>query len=239
MFDSTEKLYSVRIDLGDRNSSWTKIIDLVTDGSAVLEVGCAQGDMSAVLAAEKRCTVTGIEVNPVAAAAARRYCHRVVTGDVEHGAFDELGATFDVVILADVLEHLRSPGRVLRATQRLLGRDGYVIISLPNVAHWDVRRAILRGEFEYTNVGILDDTHLRFFTYESALRLIRTAGYDVVWFDLVHRCPRDWKYVRFYRRLEQPIHRLVKRYFPGLFGYQFIFKAVPTERAPSLVGAMG
>lgn len=221
------KVYRGAVNLGDRNCAWTKIVGLVDEGSRVLEIGCAEGYLSDCLTNRKNCRVTGVEINPEAARVARKYCESVVVGDVEKGALNSVRGPFDVVILADVLEHLYHPGRVLQSIHPLLSADGYVVVSLPNVAHWEVRRNLVLGRFDYRRTGLLDDTHIRFFTYQTALELIKDAGFEVETFDLVHKGPRDWKYVDFYRRWEKQMQWLVKKYLRGIFGYQFIFKLRP------------
>lgn len=109
------------------------------------------------------------------------------------------------------------------ASRALLNDDGYVVVSLPNVAHWEVQFALLQGRFEYTREGLLDDSHLRFFTYDTALKLIREAGFEIEVFDVVHKCPWYWRY----QRAQRLVHYLVKGYLRGIYGYQFIFKLRP------------
>jgi methionine biosynthesis protein MetW len=227
LFDTSSKVYRGTVDPADVNSAWSRIVARVPPGSRVLEIGCAEGYMSAYLRQAKGCAVTGVDLSAEAAAAAAAYCERVVVGDVEAGALDQVGGPFDVVICADVLEHLRHPGRVLRELRARLADGGLALVSLPNVAHWDVRRPLLAGRFDYASSGLLDDTHLRFFTRETARALIEQSGFRVRETDFVHRWPRQWKYGRLYRRFERPLRRLTARYFLGLFGYQFIFVAVP------------
>ena len=230
LYEATSKVYRGQVDPADPNSAWSLIVARVPPRSRVLEIGCAEGYMSAYLRREKRCAVTAVEVCPQAAEAARKHCERVVVGDVEGTALAEVGGGYDVVLCADVLEHLRHPGRVLRSLAARLNPRGRALVSVPNVAHWDVRRLILAGRFEYDRSGLLDDTHLRFFTRETAGRLLEGAGLRVVETEFVHRWPGHWKYGAFYRRWERPLRRLTARHFLGLFGYQFVFTAVPPGR---------
>jgi len=140
------------------------ILAEVRDGARVLDVGCATGYLAAELSA-RRCEVVGIEPDPDSAAQAERSCERVVVGSFE-SAEDraQIPGTFDFVIFGDVLEHLVDPWEALRASRALLSAGGAVVVSLPNVAAWPVRLGLLAGHFEYANVGLLDRTHLRFFT---------------------------------------------------------------------------
>jgi hypothetical protein len=104
---------------------------------------------------------------------------RVEIGDVETTNLIELfgRGSFEVIVFGDVLEHLRDPLRVLRQARPLLAPGGSVLISTPNVAHGDVRLALLDGRFRYTKVGILDDTHTRFFTRDSLVQFLHDAGF--------------------------------------------------------------
>jgi 2-polyprenyl-3-methyl-5-hydroxy-6-metoxy-1,4-benzoquinol methylase len=157
------------------------VVGLVPSGARVLELGCATGYMSEVLAKRLGCAVTGLELFPEAAAVAREHCQRVLVGDAETFDFERaLGRErFDVVLFADVLEHLRDPEAVLRRIGPLLVEGGAAVASIPNVAHGSVRLALLGGEFRYGQTGLLDRTHLRFFTRESIQDLFEGAGFSI------------------------------------------------------------
>ncbi len=129
---------------------------------------------------ERGCVVTGLEPNPQAAAAARAHCVTVLEGDVEHAETRAaLRGDQDAVLFADVLEHLRDPLGTLAFARTLLAPGGRAVISLPNIAHWTGRRAVVRGRFPYTDHGLFDRTHLRFFTRESAHALGHDAGFEI------------------------------------------------------------
>ncbi len=131
------------------DSTHNLALSLIPRNSRVLEFGCATGYMSGVLRTRLGCSVTGIEVDPTAAALAREVADRVIEGDAESLDYArELGAEqFDVLLFADVLEHLRDPQVVLRRVRPLLDRGGVVVASIPNVAHGSLRVALLQGEF--------------------------------------------------------------------------------------------
>jgi 2-polyprenyl-3-methyl-5-hydroxy-6-metoxy-1,4-benzoquinol methylase len=160
------------------------VLEEVPDGTRVLDVGCATGYLAAELA-RRGCTVDGIEFDPVAAEQARAHCREVVVGDLEAPSTQTAAqrmltdARPDVIICADVLEHLRDPWTVLAWLRTLLAPGGRAVVSVPNIAHWTARRALLRGHFDYTDHGLLDRTHLRFFTRASAAELARRAGFAV------------------------------------------------------------
>ena len=167
--------YNFDIDL-DSESTHARIVALVGTDRRVLELGPATGYMSRALG-ERGCEVIGIEVDPQMAAQAAAHCERVIVGDLDTldlGA--ELGSDrFDVIVAADVLEHLKDPLAALRRLTGFLASDGYFVISVPNVAHGSVRLALLEGHFRYAKAGLLDATHLRFFTRESVGELLDEA----------------------------------------------------------------
>jgi SAM-dependent methyltransferase len=156
------------------------VLDRIPAGARVLEVGAHTGFFSACLR-ERGCRVTALEVDPRAAAHAAASADRLVVGDVEDAAVRaRLDGPFDVVLFMHVLEHLVDPWAVLRAMRGQVAHDGRVIVLLPNVACWRIRKALfLGGAFEYEDTGILDRTHLRFFTLDSMRGLLETSGYTV------------------------------------------------------------
>lgn len=148
-------------------------------GSRVLDIGCATGYLAAELV-QRGCRVAGVEPDPAAARRAREHCEHLVVGDIEDSdCRDELAALapFDVVLFGDVLEHLRDPWSALRHVAPF---GALVVLSVPNVAHWTGRRALLRGRFAYSEHGLFDRTHLRFFTRASARALAEGAGLRIV-----------------------------------------------------------
>jgi 2-polyprenyl-3-methyl-5-hydroxy-6-metoxy-1,4-benzoquinol methylase len=163
------------------DSTHNLVVSLVPPAARVLEFGCATGYMSAVLSERLGCSVTGIELRAEAAELARPHCERVIVGDAERLDLTEvLGETrFDAIVFADVLEHLREPGALLSRLRPFLAEGGAVVASIPNIAHGSVRLALLNGEFCYRATGLLDNTHLRFFTRESVEELFEQAGYAV------------------------------------------------------------
>jgi len=152
----------------------------ITSGR-VLDVGCGGGYFgAALLRSFENLEIVGVEADPPMAAEASRRLERVVVGTFP-GVADRLpGGVFDCVVFNDVLEHMPNPDDALRATHRLLAPSGRVLASIPNVRHIKVLFDLLvRGEFEYVDTGILDRSHLRFFTRRSIARLFEACGYTV------------------------------------------------------------
>jgi 2-polyprenyl-3-methyl-5-hydroxy-6-metoxy-1,4-benzoquinol methylase len=155
------------------------MIEAVPPGARVLDVGCAAGYLAGPLT-EAGCVVTGVEPDAAAAEGARARGATVTVGDFELAETRAaLAGPFDAVIFGDVLEHMRDPWAALAATTALLAPGARVVASIPNIAHWSARLALLRGRFDYAESGLFDATHLRFFTHRSARELAERAGYRV------------------------------------------------------------
>jgi 2-polyprenyl-3-methyl-5-hydroxy-6-metoxy-1,4-benzoquinol methylase len=161
-----------------------KIVHYIGKNKKVLDVGCSEGLLSQRMH-QNNCTVVGIEVDNEAALKAKSYCKEVVIEDVESVSLNPQYLNyFDVIIFADILEHLKDPLEVLRTFKSYLNDEGYIIISVPNIANWKIRLQLLLGNFEYQEYGILDSGHLRFFNENSAKKLVNSAGFEISEFDL-------------------------------------------------------
>ncbi|HEY9900170.1 MAG TPA: glycosyltransferase [Pantanalinema sp.] len=147
----------------------------------ILEVGCAAGYLGAWLKEQNPTReVVGFEAFPEAALEARMRLDAVVEGDVETLDLPYPEGYFDCILYGDVLEHLRDPGAVLAKHRRHLAPGGEVLVCLPNVAHWSVIGELLSGAFTYADEGLLDRTHLRFFTQQSFAQLLAQSGLRVL-----------------------------------------------------------
>lgn len=174
-------IYEVPVDPDAENNSHSFALGFIGYNKSVLEVGCSTGYLTKVMV-ERGCNVVGIELDPDAAKSAEKWAERVVVGNLDDGdVWNEVkDESFDVVVLGDVLEHLRDPLASLRQAVRKMKPAGYVVTSLPNFAHGDVRIALLQGRFRYADTGLLDRTHMRFFTLETMRELLSQAGLVVV-----------------------------------------------------------
>jgi 2-polyprenyl-3-methyl-5-hydroxy-6-metoxy-1,4-benzoquinol methylase len=172
--------YSVDIDLKNVNNPHTLAIGRVPANSCVLDLGLADGSVAAVLK-DMGCRVWGVEIDPVAAKEAQSVCEDVAVDDLSTIDLETrfAGQSFDVVLMLDVLEHLSDPVSVLKRVSSVLHEGGWGVISIPNVAHLSVRLALLRGRFTYTDTGLLDRTHLRFFDRDGVDDLLRQAGWGM------------------------------------------------------------
>jgi 2-polyprenyl-3-methyl-5-hydroxy-6-metoxy-1,4-benzoquinol methylase len=211
----------------ESESTHARVVRMVGADRRVLELGPAAGYMTKAFA-DNGCRVVGIEIDEQMAAAAEPYCERMIVADLDRFDIEaELqGERFDAIVAADVLEHLARPDDVLRRLIPLLEEDGFVVASLPNVAHGSVRLALLEGHFSYQEVGLLDRTHLRFFTRESIADLFDEAELAIV---ELHRQELNIEAseVRFER--ESVPAEVIEELSQDIDArtYQFVVKAVP------------
>lgn len=181
---TSSQMYEAAVDEAARTmgmADWpSPVLPYLDDEGRVLDIGCGTGHTARLLA-ERGCSVVGVELDEAAAVMAAAWCEKVVVCDLDVTDLrDKLdGDTFDTIVAADVLEHLRDPVAVLRTLAPLLRPGGRVLVSVPNVAHGSVRLALMTGRFDYNDIGILDRTHLRFFTVHSVQELFAAAGYAV------------------------------------------------------------
>jgi 2-polyprenyl-3-methyl-5-hydroxy-6-metoxy-1,4-benzoquinol methylase len=168
--------------------------------SRVLEVGCGEGRFSAEL---KRTHATrgsslkviGVEIDKDRAEVAKLCLDQVIVANVEHDNLDLAPASFDCIIFNDVLEHLVTPWRVLKSMQGLLAPGGCVIASIPNVRHLGVLKdLIFAADWRYTDEGVMDVTHLRFFTQKAISRMFLEQGYQVDTLVGINSRVRGWKF---------------------------------------------
>jgi 2-polyprenyl-3-methyl-5-hydroxy-6-metoxy-1,4-benzoquinol methylase len=174
----SKSTYDTELDTESSTDVRAVALKLVGANKRVLEFGCSTGRVTRALV-ERGCRVTGIEIDHEAADRAREYADDVFVLDLDYDDFEAKLSEqqWEVALFGDVLEHLRDPLRVMRATRELLDRQGTVVLSVPNVAHADLRLALLKGQFPYGPYGLLDRTHLRFFTLESITELLDDAGF--------------------------------------------------------------
>jgi len=225
----------------DMRSSHGLVVHLVGTQKDVLDVGCATGGLLGHLVGLGNRGV-GLEGDPAQARVAASKGLEVLEWDLERGLPPLEGRSFDAVVFADVLEHLKDPAPVLRQARARLAPGGRVIVSVPNIAHCSTRGRLLIGRFEYGEYGIMDRTHLRFFTKASVTRLLEECGFRVDRVVPVPAVPappglerlalgRAWVRSATWRKLEDFAADLL----PGLFAYQFVVEARP--QAPGLSAA--
>ncbi len=218
----------------DPHSSHSIILAWLGEGRGrrILDVGAADGIVSGKLT-ERGWRVTGIEGDLALAQAGAAHCERMITANLNR-EIPEVGGPFEVILYGDVLEHLIDPMRVLVELNRCLVDGGFVLVSVPNIAHLYIRLLLLLGRFDYIDRGILDHTHLRFFTAHSLRALIADAGLAIERFTatpapLYQVLPASWH--RRWLAATHAINAAIARTLPRLLGYQFIVLARPKDGA--------
>lgn len=213
--------------------SHKQIIDLIGTNNFVLDLGCSTGRLSEAIK-NKGNIVYGVELNPYNAEKAKSVCNKVFIGSIESiEQFSLKNDSFDVIILADVLEHLSNPESTLKSIRKFLKKDGFIIVSLPNVAHIYVRIKLLLGKFDYGPVGILDKTHLKFFTYKSALNLLIDSGYAIEDVRItIPNYPRSLALNANFFKIYTIFFHMANYWKQGL-AFQFIFKVTKSNGCDS------
>jgi SAM-dependent methyltransferase len=163
--------------------------------------------------------VVGVEFDPVAAGCAGEWCEDVLVGDVETLDLAVEPGSFDVILCADVLEHLRDPESFLRRIRASLHAGGRLVLSTPNIANWSIRLSLLAGRFRYTERGILDRTHTHLFTRRSLMECLDSAGYRIDLLDFTVPVPLVGT------PAVEALAYSVGRLRPSLFAYQFVASA--------------
>lgn len=150
-------------------------------GISALDIGCGTGNFGAAVARERNAEVWGIEINQEVAEVAATSLHTVLCGDATELIQTLPDDYFDIICFNDSLEHLPRPDEILRSCQPKLKDEGEILCSVPNLRYFRVMfDLVFKKQFEYADAGILDRTHLRFFTMESIKNLFMNCGYDIV-----------------------------------------------------------
>lgn len=202
-----------------------RLTNLERRGSA-LDLGCGAGD-NARLLKERGWSVAGVTLSPKERDLAAQVCTSVIVHNLETGLPEECEGPFDLVVLSHVLEHLRNPERLLAQVRNVLTPDGEVAVAVPNVLNWHQRLLFLLGQFDYANEGIMDATHVVFYTFKSARHMIESAGYRVLSAGAAGSI-LPWGGLR---RSIPGVLSTIDRGFcalrPSLFGRQLLYVAVP------------
>jgi 2-polyprenyl-3-methyl-5-hydroxy-6-metoxy-1,4-benzoquinol methylase len=210
-----------------QNQGNTGLLDLLSSSSGrILDCGCGAGDNARILN-RRGWRVTAVTIDPREEETARQFCEAVCLGDLENGLPQDIEGTFDAVLASHVLEHLAKPERLLQELRQRLNPGGVIAVALPNIAHYSPRISFLRGRFNYTETGQFDRTHLRFYTYRTAIQLLQQNGYKLV--NVVVEGTLPWWKARRLTSISvvARFDEWAVRRWPNLFGYQNLLLARP------------
>lgn len=211
----------------------TKLASLISTSGRVLDVGCGTGSLTRFIQERTGARVIGIEPDEERSRFARNSGLNVFHGYLDAEFLTEYGP-FDTIVFADVLEHLPDPASVIQLARTGLSPSGAIVASVPNVAHWFVRMDLLRGRFSYRTCGIMDATHLRWFTRESLHTFFANLGFVVDkhlytanshMSEYYETVPWKWMSARTRSRV---IGALIT-VRPNLFGCQHVVRAFPLQ----------
>lgn len=221
--------YKYEFDPSD-NSTAAKVVHHVGEKKYILEIGCAYGIMTKVFHEYNGCKVFGVEYDAASAQYARPYCDELAVIDIEKTDWKEVlgDRRFDVIVIADVLEHLSDPHKCLDKLKDYLTPDGYFTISIPNVAHNGIVAELLSEDFTYRRTGLLDATHIHFVGYDSLKKLFEDAGLKITDLEYTRIAPELSEFGAKWIALPRWLTELLEmRPFGDV--YQFVFKAYPSS----------
>lgn len=203
-----------------------RVVRLVGYDKRVLELGCSSGHMSKVFRSHG-CQVIGLEMDAIAADAAREFCEIVYEVNLDDANWSETiinQAKFDVIVVADVLEHLREPRACIAQLRRLLSDDGMLVVSTPNIAHGGVIASLMQGDFRYRDTGLLDRTHIHFFTEKSLREVFVQEDFSIDHFDAVDADTDHPEFAQYWKEIPDAIRDQIKR-IPNAMAFQFVVGA--------------
>jgi 2-polyprenyl-3-methyl-5-hydroxy-6-metoxy-1,4-benzoquinol methylase len=197
----------------------------------LLDIGCGAGDNASLIKRmNPKCEIFGITHSSAEAAIAGMHMSQCWVADIENDLPSEVtNLSFDVLLFSHVLEHLRDPADVLARFSSTLVTGGQVLIAVPNVLCWYMRLQFLRGDFRYQSEGVLDDTHLHFYTYETADKYLLSKANDLKLVDKTTTGNVPLWLLRRYifpAGVSRHIDRFGCRHWPNLFGGQVLLRAV-------------
>jgi len=221
--------YNFELDIDSRNSL-SLILKRMKPDSSVLEFGTANGRMSKYLKEQMNCKVYGVEIDAMAAKDAARYTEKMLVENVEEYNWKkELNSMeFDYIVFADILEHLYDPKKMLLEVKSFLKDGGSVLVSIPNVAHNAIIINLLKNQFNYSETGLLDNTHIKFYTKKTFDELIKSCGYFTSYETAVYMKPNDTEFDNSYGDLPEEVGDYLSTLPCGEL-YQLVFELKKNE----------
>ncbi len=190
----------------------------------ILDLGCGAGDNARVLSEQGR-NVDGVTLSPTEASAASEVCRTVFIHNLEEGLPPGLADRYDVVLASHVLEHVCFPEKLLADVRAKLSADAILIVAIPNLLNWRYRLRLFLGKFEYSDGGIMDNTHFRWYTFASGRRLLEQNGFRIIRSYADGHLPLSVARRFVPRRILKPLDAWMCALLPGLVGYQLLYVA--------------
>lgn len=206
-----------------------RVVRMVGEHKRVLEIGAGPGSITKLLKEVNNCSVVALERDVSAIEKLARYCEKVVQADLNDPNWPQLlrnEPAFDVLVCADVLEHVYDPAEVLSGIAGFLSRDTSLVVSLPHVGHSAIHACLFDSDFDYRDWGLLDRTHIRFFGLTNIAELFSGAGLKIVQAEFVICEPEQTEFAARWKKLPESLKRELSANPFGLV-YQVVVRAVP------------
>jgi 2-polyprenyl-3-methyl-5-hydroxy-6-metoxy-1,4-benzoquinol methylase len=237
--DSKRHKYEYKVKL-DADSGPARVVRLVGNNKDVLEIGCGPGSITKLLSSVSKCRVTALDIDAESIEKIAPFCENAYQADLNDpdwlNKLDK-SAEFDVLVAADVLEHVYHPLEVLSGMKGLLKDQGYMVISIPHVGHSVIHACLLDEDFEYNDFGLLDKTHIRFFGIKNIQKLFDDAQMKIIHAEFVVRSPEHTEFSKRWAKMSNNIKDALAENPFGLV-YQVIIKAVPISAEGEAVDLM-
>lgn len=217
-----------------------RVVGMVGSNKCVLEIGSGPGSITKKLTSISNCKVTALDIDVEAIEKIRPFCERAFQANLNQPDWPRVLGTknkFDVVVAADVLEHIYEPLTVLCTMKGLLNDGGYLVVSLPHIAHSVIHACLFDEDFNYGEIGLLDRTHIRFFGLKNIQRLFEDAGLKIVHAEFVVRDPAHTEFSKQWARIDPELRKVLAK---NPFGhvYQVVIKAVPESSDGNAINLM-
>lgn len=191
----------------------------------ILDIGCGTGQLGKVIKDNIDCRVVGVTYSESEAAIAKKYIDEVIVKDLNYFDYDPIGE-FDCIICSHILEHINYPEKTLQSLQKSMNSSSVMIVALPNILYFKQRLEFLKGNFKYTDGGIMDRTHFRFFDWETARELLENNGYEIIKSEGIGCFPLMGLRKIIPAKVIYAIDHMAIQKLPGLFGFQFVFSCI-------------
>lgn len=231
--------YEYKVAL-DADSGPARVVRMVGNEKRVLEIGAGPGSITKLLTHVSNCRVTALDIDDDSIKRLASHCEHAYKTDLNNPNWPQVlvgSDKFDVVVAADVLEHVYQPQSVLTAMKDFLNEDGYIVISLPHVGHSVIHACLFDENFEYNDFGLLDKTHIRFFGIKNIQKLFEDARLKIIHAEFVVRKPEHTEFAKLWVKTSKELRDVLTKNPYGLV-YQVIVKAVPIEYEGSHLNLM-
>jgi SAM-dependent methyltransferase len=197
---------------------------LPNNAKRILDIGCGAGNLGEFVKKSKQCEYIGITYSQMEMEQASQILDKALTVDLNMLELPDLGQ-FDCIICSHILEHLYQPQNFLEKLHDNFTPSGKLIVALPNVLHWKQRLKFIQGDFKYTDGGLMDKTHFRFFDWQTAQDLLIQSGYQILSAEADGSFPLPAIRKILPLSVSSQIDRIATTTCPGVFGFQFVFLA--------------